>query len=59
MNVSLGHSLTQACGVGHPLIGTKGSAHFAKSKNTKYGLSFTSLSTPHLSPSVSRGTNNL
>lgn len=40
----LGHSLTQVCGVGQPLSGTRGSAHLAKLKNTRYFLSMTSLS---------------
>lgn len=56
--VSFGHSSTHTCGVGQPCMGTNGSMHFSKLKNTRNGLPITSLSTPHLRPCESVGTSN-
>lgn len=44
---SFGHSDTQTCVVGHPFRGTVRSTHFVRSRNTRYGLFSTELSTPH------------
>lgn len=45
---SFGHSDTQTCVVGQPFRGTVRSTHFVRSRNTRYGLFSTELSTPHL-----------
>lgn len=47
------------CVVGHPLIGTVGERHLVISKKTRYGLSITGESNPHLKPLESVGTNSL
>lgn len=59
INNEFGQSFTQTCGVGHPLIGTRGEIHFCKSKKNKNGLSTTSLSIPHRNPCESLGTSSL
>lgn len=56
MNDVDGHFSTQTCGVLQPYNGTRGSMHFSRLKNSKYGLSITLLSTPHLRPFESAGT---
>lgn len=47
------------CGVEHPVNATEGLMHLDKSKNSRYGLSLTCESNPHLLPCESFGKINV